>query len=66
MIKYAIGVLAITGLMIVWAMVQYLWRKVFIDQQTDEDVLAGRSACGSCGCGTQCKNEKSSIKEIKR
>jgi hypothetical protein len=66
MIKYAIGILGITALMIIWALVQYLWRKAFIDQQTDEDVLAGRSACGSCGCGTLCKKQKSSIKEIKR
>jgi len=59
MIKYAIGIIGITGLMILWAVVQYLWRITFMDQQTDEDVLAGRSSCGSCGCGTVCKKKGS-------
>lgn len=63
MIKYIIGMLGITGLMILWAIVQYLWRRTFIDQQNEEDVLAGRSACGSCGCGTICKNKKVALKK---
>ncbi|MFT4568392.1 MAG: hypothetical protein ACI9FN_003361 [Saprospiraceae bacterium] len=62
MIKYAIGIIGITGLMILWAMIQYLWRIVFMDQQTDEDVLAGRSSCGNCGCGTPCEKKRSGLK----
>ena len=60
--KYIIGILGITGLMILWAIIQYLWKVAFIDQQTDEDVLAGRSSCGNCGCGTTCKKKKSELR----
>jgi len=63
MLKYLIGILGITGLMIIWVIVQNLWRRTFSDQQKDEDVLAGRSACGSCGCGTICKNKKVELKK---
>jgi hypothetical protein len=63
MMKYVIGILGIMGLMILWGIVQQLWRVSFMDQQTDEDVLAGRSSCGSCGCGTICNKKKSAIKK---
>ena len=56
--KYLIGILGIIGLMTFWAIIQYFWKVVFIDQHTDDDVLAGRSSCGNCGCGTTCKNKK--------
>jgi len=55
--KYIVGIVGITGLMIVWAIVQNLWRKAFSDQQIDEDVLVGRSDCGSCGCSSPCPNK---------
>lgn len=55
LMKYAIGILGITGLMIAWVIVQYLWRLVFMDKNSSEDVLAGRGDCGNCGCGTQCQ-----------
>jgi len=60
--KYAIAILGITGLMILWAVVQNRWKRVFPDQHIDEDVLAGRSDCGSCGCTTKCVNKNSGVK----
>ena len=44
----AIGFLV--GLVLAWIAVQALWRKVFADYVTDEDVLAERRDCGNCGC----------------
>jgi len=61
-LKYSIAVLAIAGLMILWALIQYLWGKTFKGEHQDADVLAGRSSCGSCGCGTVCKLKKKSVK----
>ena len=52
--KYIIGILGITGLMVIWTMVQRLWKKAFHESLTDEDVLAGRSDCGNCGCAQPC------------
>jgi hypothetical protein len=63
MLKYLIGIIGITMLMIIWVIVQNLWRRTFLDQQKDEDVLAGRSTCGSCGCGTICKNKEVELKK---
>ena len=60
--KYVIGILGITGLMIGWVAVQGLWRKMFADHQTDRDVLAGRSDCGSCGCTTSCVTKTLELK----
>jgi hypothetical protein len=53
-----IGVGGMVGLMVLWYVVQTLWGKTFADHLTDEDVMAGRSTCGSCGCGTSCKLKK--------
>jgi hypothetical protein len=62
-VTYLIGIIGIIGLMVVWVIVQALWRKAFSDQQADDDVLAGRSDCGSCGCTTRCVNKLSGIKK---
>jgi hypothetical protein len=63
MLKYAIAIIGITGLMILWAIVQHLWRVAFMDQQTNEDVLEGRSECGSCGCSTVCEKKRAPLKK---
>lgn len=57
--KYIIGILGIVALMVVWALVQRLWKKVFSENVVDSDVLAGRSDCGSCGCTNPCKIKQS-------
>jgi len=48
---------AITLLVIGWAVVQKLWGNTFSDYLEDEDVLAGRTKCGNCGCTTACANK---------
>lgn len=59
--KYIIGIAAISGMMVVWILIQRLWKQVFADEMQDPDVLAGRSDCGSCGCSTPC-----SVKQIQK
>jgi hypothetical protein len=60
------GTVGIIALMIAWTWVQNGWKKVFRDDITDEDVLAGRSTCGNCGCLTICKkNDKELTEHIK-
>ncbi len=61
--KYIIAITAIIGLMTLWVLIQGLWRRAFLDPEEDEDVLAGRMDCGSCGCGTPCKVKKLAIKK---
>jgi hypothetical protein len=38
-----------------WALVQLFWKKTFAEYVSDDDVLAERRSCGSCGCTTACK-----------
>lgn len=45
------------GLMIVWVLVQSLWRKEFRNYISDSDVLAERRSCGSCGCSEACERK---------
>ncbi|MTI41660.1 hypothetical protein [Fulvivirga lutimaris] len=60
--KYAIGILGIIGMMLIWTVVQRAWKKAFPDHHINEDVLAGRSDCGSCGCTTKCINKNSELR----
>jgi|AntRauTorckE5430_2_1112549.scaffolds.fasta_scaffold10214_3 hypothetical protein len=46
-----IGLVGVVALMVYWLFVQNVWRQMFADQITDEDVLADRRSCGDCGCG---------------
>ena len=45
---------AIIGMMLLWAVVQLLWRQTFADNIAEEDVLAERRSCGNCGCTKVC------------
>ena len=56
-----IGIGGIVGLMVLWGVVQSFWRKTFSDQLNDEDVLAGRTDCGNCGCATFCHNKQQKL-----
>ena len=58
MITYFIGIAGMITLMVFWVVIQRNWGKMFSDQLSDEDVLAGRSDCTNCGCTTSCKNKK--------
>jgi hypothetical protein len=53
-----IGLIGVVALMVYWLLIQTVWRQMFADQITDEDVLAERRSCGNCGCGGGvCKKE---------
>ncbi len=54
-----IAILVIVFLMVGWAVVQALWRRLFADQISDEDVLADRRSCGNCGCAGLCERDAS-------
>jgi hypothetical protein len=58
MITYFIGIAGMITLMVLWVVIQRNWGKMFSDQLSDEDVLAGRSDCTNCGCITSCKNKE--------
>ncbi len=55
----AIGGIVI--LMMMWVIIQFWWRKVFSDQISDDDVLAGRTSCSNCGCTTVCERKNEPI-----
>ena len=56
--SFLIGIGGIVGLMLVWAIVQVLWGRVFAEYRSDEDVLADRRSCGNCGCATTCRKRQ--------
>ena len=50
---------ATTGICIIlggWLLVQRLWR-IVAGVPADQDALAGRLGCHSCGCKSPCENE---------
>lgn len=55
--SYIIGITGIVLMMITWAAVQHIWKKVFSDNIIDEDPLAHRTTCGNCNCTTVCSNK---------
>jgi hypothetical protein len=57
-LRYVIAIGGIVALMLAWVWVQSVWRKTFSENISDEDVLAERRSCGSCGCTKVCKKEK--------
>ncbi|MCR9286218.1 MAG: hypothetical protein NXI23_02390 [Bacteroidetes bacterium] len=58
MIKSLImGIGGVVSLMIIWIVVQSQWRRIFSENLSEEDVLAGRTSCSNCGCTTVCKNK---------
>lgn len=52
-----IGMAGMTLLMVIWAIVQYYWGKMFSNTLPDEDVLAGRKGCGQCERASVCGNK---------
>ena len=56
-----IGIGFIVTLAVSWALIQTLWKKVFREEYTDDDVLAGRRSCSNCGCTSVCKNKEGAI-----
>lgn len=59
---YIIGIGGFIGLAILWIVIQKLWGKSFPEQITgDEDVLAIRGTCSSCGCNGVCKDNRKQV-----
>ena len=56
--SFIIGIGGIIIMMVLWVLVQSLWRKTFAEYLTDEDVLADRTKCSNCGCATACENKR--------
>lgn len=52
--SYLIAVVAISGMMVLWAFVQRVWGRVFDPAAPDADALERRISCGNCGCATPC------------
>jgi hypothetical protein len=55
--SFIIGIGGVVTLLVMWVVVQSWWGKVFADNITDDDVLAGRTKCSNCGCTTVCENK---------
>jgi hypothetical protein len=55
MYSLVIGIGILVAMMLGWTLVQALWRTSFREEISEEDVLAARSDCGNCGCGSVCK-----------
>jgi hypothetical protein len=60
--SYIIGIAGMITLMVLWVVVQRHWKKIFSEQLSDEDVLAGRSDCGNCRCANNCENKPQNIR----
>lgn len=56
--SYIIAASGIVSMMVLWIVIQFLWRKVFPEYTQDEDILADRTKCSHCGCTTACKNKR--------
>ena len=52
-----IGIGGIVSLMIIWIVIQSWWGKIFSDNLSDDDVLAGRTSCSNCGCTAVCEKK---------
>lgn len=53
--SFVIGILGLVGMMLIWLLVQFYWRKTFSENISDEDVLAERRSCGNCACVKACE-----------
>ena len=53
-----IGIGFIVSIAVAWVLIQTLWKKVFREEYTHDDVLAGRRNCSNCGCTTVCKRKE--------
>jgi hypothetical protein len=52
--SYLLAVVAISSLMVAWAIVQRAWARMFTPSTPGIDVLEQRRSCGSCGCASPC------------
>lgn len=54
-----IAIAVIVFLMVIWLLVQKIWKITFEEYVSDEDVLAERRSCGNCGCTQLCDRHTS-------
>ena len=52
-----IGIGVTVTIVLVWALVQTLWKKTFREEYLEDDVLAGRRSCSNCGCTGICERK---------
>jgi hypothetical protein len=64
MTSYLIAAGSVILLMVSWVLVQNAWKKSFPEHTVDDDALAGRNDCGSCGCGATCSKKQLNDKAI--
>ncbi|MGB5357965.1 MAG: hypothetical protein WBN11_14845 [Eudoraea sp.] len=60
-----IGIGLILFLVLLWTVVQALWKKAFREEYIEDDVLAGRRSCSNCGCTTFCKRNEEEQPKVK-
>ena len=53
-----IGIGITVTIVLVWVLVQTLWRKTFREEYSEEDVLDGRRSCSNCGCTGFCERKE--------
>lgn len=54
LLDYLLTPLIIILLMTFWIGIQFMWKKLFSETLTDEDVLAMRKGCNGCHFGEEC------------
>lgn len=52
-----IGIGGVIGLVLLWALVQLLWRNTFSAYMSTEDAMGDRTKCSNCGCTTACEKK---------
>ncbi len=57
-----IGIVLTVTIVLVWALVQNQWKKVFREEYSEDDVLAGRRSCSNCGCTGFCDKKNTGNK----
>ncbi|THD66614.1 hypothetical protein E7Z59_12550 [Robertkochia marina] len=58
-----IGIGLIVSIVLVWVLVQVLWKDAFREEYREDDVLAGRRSCSNCGCTTQCGKKERELRK---
>ena len=61
-----IGIGLTVTIVLAWALVQTLWKNVFREEYSEDDVLAGRRSCSNCGCTGFCERKDGGKSETKK
>lgn len=55
MATHLAGVAVLVALVVGWVAVQRAWARVFEDEASGPDALAGRGGCAGAGCAAACQ-----------